>query len=28
VNDPDAYNFDPRTLLVNILSMYANMSTE
>jgi ubiquitin conjugation factor E4 B len=28
VNDPDAYNFDPRTLLTNILSMYANMSSE
>ncbi len=28
MNDPDAYNFDPRGLLVNILSMYANMSME
>jgi ubiquitin conjugation factor E4 B len=28
VNDPEAYNFDPRSLLVNILSMYANMSDE
>ena len=28
VADPDAYNFDPRALLGNILSMYANMAGE
>jgi len=28
VNNPDEYNFDPRSLLVNILSMYSNMSVE
>jgi ubiquitin conjugation factor E4 B len=28
VNHPEAYNFDPRLLLENILSMYANMSSE
>jgi ubiquitin conjugation factor E4 B len=28
VNDPDAYNFDPRSLLINILTMFANMSGE
>lgn len=28
MNNPDDYNFDPRSLLVNILSMYSNMSIE
>ena len=28
VNNPDRFNFAPRTLLVNILMMYANMSEE
>ena len=28
VNNPDEFNFDPRGLLANILSMYANMSLE
>ena len=28
MNDPDAYNFDPRSLLINILTMFANMSGE
>jgi ubiquitin conjugation factor E4 B len=28
VNNPDDFNFDPRSLLVNILSMYANMAVE
>ena len=26
VNNPEAYNFEPRTLLINIMNMYANMS--
>lgn len=28
VNNPEKYNFEPRELLVNILTMYANMSKE
>jgi ubiquitin conjugation factor E4 B len=28
VNNPEAYNFEPRTLLSHIISMYANMSSE
>jgi ubiquitin conjugation factor E4 B len=28
VNNPEEYNFDPRLLLVHIVSMYANMSSE
>ena len=28
VNQPERFNFEPRTLLQNILSMYANMSDE
>ena len=28
VNQPERFNFEPRTLLINILSMYANMSEE
>jgi ubiquitin conjugation factor E4 B len=28
VKNPEEYNFDPRGLLTNILSMYANMSVE
>lgn len=26
VNNPEAYNFEPRPLLINIMNMYANMS--
>lgn len=28
VNNPDRYNFDPRSLLSNIINMYANMSDQ
>lgn len=28
VNQPERFNFEPRTLLTNILTMYANMSNE
>lgn len=28
VNNPEAYNFDPRMLLQHMVCMYANMSTE
>jgi ubiquitin conjugation factor E4 B len=28
VNNPERFNFEPRELTINILTMYANMSNE